>query len=57
MIDEPSVFDYGPQHQSTCGLIFNEPVERRPGVRPGRAGRGDAIVSGYSRGKLYRTNW
>ncbi|MCA9260014.1 MAG: hypothetical protein KDA61_12470, partial [Planctomycetales bacterium] len=23
VIDEPSVFDYGPQHQSTCGLNFN----------------------------------
>jgi putative heme-binding domain-containing protein len=39
--DEPSVFDYGPQHQSTCGLCFNE--------------QGDAVISGYSRGKLYRT--
>jgi putative heme-binding domain-containing protein len=39
--DEPSVFDYGPQHQSTCGLAFTE--------------NGDALVSGYSRGKLYRT--
>src|SRR2546428_1506468 len=26
VIDEPSVFDYAPQHQSTCGLCFNEPV-------------------------------
>jgi glucose/arabinose dehydrogenase len=26
VIDEPSVFDYAPQHQSTCGLNFNEPV-------------------------------
>jgi putative heme-binding domain-containing protein len=24
VIDEPSVFDYTPQHQSTCGLWFNE---------------------------------
>ena len=28
VIDEPSTFDYGPQHQSTCGLNFNEPVKR-----------------------------
>ncbi len=27
VIDEPSVFDYGPQHQSTCGLVFNEPCD------------------------------
>ena len=26
VLDEPSVFDYGPQHQSTCGLRFNDPV-------------------------------
>jgi putative heme-binding domain-containing protein len=26
VIDEPSVFDFSPQHQSTCGLNFNEPV-------------------------------
>src|SRR5205823_2496003 len=40
VIDEPSVFDYGPQHQATCGLYFD----------------GDtALITGYSRGKLYRT--
>jgi putative heme-binding domain-containing protein len=55
VIDEPSTFDYGPQHQSTCGLNFNEPV--RPGgpVFGPAAWTGDAIVTGYSRGKLYRT--
>lgn len=54
VIDEPSVFDYGPQHQSTCGFNFNEPVN---GGRPfGPAWwRSDALVAGYSRGKLYRT--
>ncbi|MFT5857326.1 MAG: glucose/arabinose dehydrogenase, partial [Verrucomicrobiales bacterium] len=26
VIDEPSVYDYGPQHQSTCGMNFNSPV-------------------------------
>ncbi len=49
------MFDYGPQHQSTCGLTFNEPV-----TADGRAfgpgfWAGDAAVCGYSRGKLYRT--
>jgi len=54
VIDEPSVFDYAPQHQSTCGFRFNE-------ERPGRAAfgpafwEGDAIVTGESRGKLWRT--
>src|SRR5262249_26914042 len=54
VIDEPSVFDYGPQHQSTCGMLFNEPV---PGGKFfGPAGwEGDAILCGESRGKLYRT--
>ena len=26
VFDEPSLFDYGPQHQSTCGMIFNLPL-------------------------------
>ena len=79
VFDEPSVFDYTPQHQSTCGLQFNE---RAPGappgqglVRPGDLQVGnvptrqdaggtffgpafwehDALVAGYSRGKIWRT--
>ena len=54
MIDEPSVFDYGPQHQSTCGLDFNEPVNGGPIFGPAHWA-GDALVTGYSRGKLFRT--
>jgi putative heme-binding domain-containing protein len=54
VIDEPSVFDYGPQHQSTCGLNFNEPVNGGPVFGP-EWWRSDALVTGYSRGKLYRT--
>jgi putative heme-binding domain-containing protein len=54
VIDEPSVFDYGPQHQSTCGLCFNEPVNGGPVFGPGHW-RGNALIPGYSRGKLYRT--
>jgi putative heme-binding domain-containing protein len=54
VIDEPSTFDYGPQHQSTCGLFFNEPVNGGPTFGP--AGwTSDALIAGYSRGKLYRT--
>lgn len=55
VIDEPSTFDYAPQHQSTCGLTFNEPV--RPGgpTFGPNDWAGDALVEGYSRGKLYRT--
>ncbi len=54
VIDEPSVCDYAPQHQSTCGLNFDEPVNGGPVFGPA-SWRGDALVCGYSRGKLYRT--
>ena len=54
VVDEPSVFDYAPQHQCTCGLNFNEPVNGGPVFGP-PWWRGDAFVTGYSRGKLFRT--
>lgn len=55
VIDEPSTFDYSPQHQSTCGFCFNEPVkDDGPSFGP-KSWAGDAIVTGESRGKLYRT--
>ncbi|MDQ3622757.1 MAG: PQQ-dependent sugar dehydrogenase, partial [Verrucomicrobiota bacterium] len=54
VIDEPSVFDYGPQHQSTCGFAFNEPVNGGPTFGPAWWA-GDALVTGESRGKLWRT--
>ena len=55
VIDEPSTFDYGPQHQSTCGLNFNDPVAIGGPVFGPAAWSGDALVVGESRGKLYRT--
>ena len=55
VIDEPSVFDYGPQHQSTCGFCFNEPVKEGGPEFGAKSWAGDAIVTGESRGKLYRT--
>lgn len=54
VVDEPSVFDYGPQHQSTCGLAFNDPVNGGP-VFGSPDWAGEALVAGYSRGKLWRT--
>ncbi|HEX5219561.1 MAG TPA: heme-binding protein [Verrucomicrobiae bacterium] len=51
VIDEPSTFDYGPQHQSTCGLHFNEGKK----VFGPDWWHGDAIVAGESRGKIWRT--
>jgi putative heme-binding domain-containing protein len=54
-IDEPSVFDYAPQHESTCGLHFNEPVGGGTKIFGPDWWRGDAIVSGESRGKIWHT--
>jgi len=54
VIDEPAVFEYGPQHQSTVGMIFNEGVNGGPSFGPA-SWSGDALLCGESRGKLYRT--
>ncbi|HEX4149081.1 MAG TPA: ThuA domain-containing protein, partial [Pirellulales bacterium] len=54
VIDEPSVFDYTPQHQSTCGFCFNEPLAGGKIFGPGWWAD-NVFVTGYSRGKLYRT--
>jgi glucose/arabinose dehydrogenase len=55
VIDEPSTFDYGPQHQSTVGLTFNLPVKQGGPAFGPSWWRGDALVSAMSRGKIYRT--
>jgi hypothetical protein len=48
VLDEPSVFDYGPQHQSTCGLFFNKPTSD-----PGRVARQTlAYATGIYRARL-----
>lgn len=54
LISEPPVVSFGPQHQSTCGLVFNE---SRPGRKPFGPARweGNAIIAGESRGKIWRT--
>lgn len=54
VFDEPSVFDYAPQHQSTCGFRFNEPRAGRERFGP-PSWDGDAFITAMSRGKLYRT--
>ncbi len=54
VIDEPSTFDYGPQHQSTCGMVFNESVNGGPVFGPAAWAK-QALVCGESRGKLWRT--
>ncbi|MFO0940359.1 MAG: hypothetical protein U0930_06280 [Pirellulales bacterium] len=45
VIDEPSVYEYGPQHQSTCGMVFNQSVNGGPIFGP-KSWQGDAIVCG-----------
>lgn len=54
VIDEPSTFDYSPQHQSTCGMVFNASVNGGPSFGP-TTWKHDAIVCGESRGKLWST--
>lgn len=54
VIDEPSVFDFGPQHQSTCGMFFNRSVLAGPRFGPTHW-HDSLFVCGESRGKLYRT--
>jgi putative heme-binding domain-containing protein len=56
VIDEPSVYDYGPQHQSTCGLIFDTADQPGGKIFGPAWWEDDALVCGFSRGKLYRTS-
>lgn len=53
VLDEPPVVGFGPQHQSTCGMAFNEASSGWKSFGP-PAWDGDAFVTGYSRGKLWR---
>jgi len=55
VVDEPSVWDYTPQHQSTCGFRFNGPAQGRARFGP-EFWAHDAIVTGEGRGKLWRTS-
>ncbi|MGE3308742.1 MAG: c-type cytochrome [Limisphaerales bacterium] len=53
LVSESPIVGFGPQHQSTCGLVFNE---ASAAVKPfGPASwEGDAFVAGESRGKIWR---
>jgi putative heme-binding domain-containing protein len=53
VVDEPPVVSFGPQHQSTCGLAFNEAGPNQKSFGPD-FWEGDALVCGFSRGKLWR---
>ena len=54
VVDEPSVWDFAPQHQSTCGFRFNGPLPGRGRFGP-ELWADNALVTGESRGKLWRT--
>ena len=54
VIDEPSTYDFGPQHQSTCGMVFNQSVNGGPLFGP-PSWANDALIVGESRGKLWHT--
>jgi len=53
LISEPPVVTFGPQHQSACGFLFNEGGGDQKSFGPASF-EGDAIVTGESRGKLWR---
>ncbi|MCR9291680.1 MAG: ThuA domain-containing protein [bacterium] len=55
VFDQPSTFDYAPQHQSTCGMAFNRPAPGGDKIFGPETWRDDLFVCGESRGKLYRT--
>jgi putative heme-binding domain-containing protein len=50
---ENPVVGFGPQHQSTCGLVFNEP-RKGQGLFGPKWWEGDAFIAGESRGKIWR---
>jgi putative heme-binding domain-containing protein len=53
LISEPPVVAFGPQHQSSCGLVFNESSKNQKRFGP-PSWEGDAFVAGESRGKIWR---
>ncbi|QDU47891.1 DUF7133 domain-containing protein [Gimesia panareensis] len=53
VVDEPAVVGFSPQHQSTCGFRFNEQRDHRAPFGPDHW-EGNALVTGFSRGKLWR---
>jgi putative heme-binding domain-containing protein len=53
VVDEPSVVDVTPMHQSMCGFFFNEPHDGLKRFGPAHW-ESDVIVTGMSRGKLWR---
>jgi putative heme-binding domain-containing protein len=50
---DPPIVAFGPQHQSACGLIFDDPRPNQPRFGP-EAWEGNAFVAGESRAKIWR---
>jgi len=53
LVSEPPIVAFGPQHQSTCGMVFNEP-KKGQGLFGPKWWEGDAFIAGESRGKIWR---
>ena len=53
LVSELPVVGFGPQHQSSCGLVFNDSTTRQRRFGP-EWWEGDALVAGESRGKIWR---
>ncbi len=53
VVDEPPVVSFGPQHQSACGLAFNDHSLGHDVFGPAWW-EGNAFVAGLSRGRLWR---
>lgn len=56
LVSEPPVVGFGPQHQSACGMVFNEPTAKQKRFGPA-AWEGNALVAGESRGKIWRVEF
>lgn len=53
LASEEPVVGFGPQHQSACGLVFNDSPKGKERFGPSWW-EGDAFVAGESRGKIWR---
>jgi putative heme-binding domain-containing protein len=55
LVSEPPVIEFGPQHQSACGLVFNEP--RGPVNTADAGGAGPALPSAPAQGLFGPESW
>jgi putative heme-binding domain-containing protein len=55
LVSEIPVIGFGPQHQSACGMVFNEPTKTQ-GLFGPKWWEGNVFVAGESRGKIWRVH-